>query len=439
MLLAQLDGAVEQRSPVSRSPRHGGASQQAPEGRKRHLVLERDLDVELDELSRVGPRAVDDAKARPGEAEAPALALTDAETDGVAPRGRRMLSPERDEQRRTGCARNLEHALECYRASRRPARRDSRARSRGVPPAGRRWRAAPAPGPAARAAACARREDAGAPAHVPPRRAAHEMHRGRSARRPRATRASLTCRRSSPGWNEECGDELDPARRRRAVRQPGRTLVHGVLTCRSRARLQRRGPQGPAIEQAGLHQQPRGRGLSRSDRVCDGPLPSPLLLAAMCFECCQPVEPVEHVLMEERLEPSHRGARSAPPRLLQGSECATVRCDRRDASRRVAASRRGPDKARHAGESRRRPRAQARTRETSREAHASGLRASTRRYARRSRARGRGRNVRRALCGPRVVPPPARHVRRDRSEPRQRTMESRPSLRCRRRPVRCRS
>ena len=115
MLLGQLDGAVEQRPRVGARPGHRGGAQQSPEDGKSLFALHRDLDVELDELPRVRPRAVDNPEARPGQAEAPSLALTDAEAHGISPRRRRGLTPERDEQRRPGHSILFEHGAESLR------------------------------------------------------------------------------------------------------------------------------------------------------------------------------------------------------------------------------------------------------------------------------------------------------------------------------------
>ena len=115
MLLGQLDGAVEQRPRVGARPGHRGGAQQSPEHGKSLFALHRDLDVEFDEPPRVRPSTVDNPEARPGQAEAPSLALTDAETHGISPRRRRGLTPERDEQRRPGHSILFEHGAETLR------------------------------------------------------------------------------------------------------------------------------------------------------------------------------------------------------------------------------------------------------------------------------------------------------------------------------------
>ena len=172
--------------------------------------VDRGLEVELDEPARVGPRRCRRCGARPGQAETPALALPDAETDGVAPRGRRMLSPARDEQRRRAVCPTPRAPLESSSGRRvGQARRGSRARSAAVPPAGRRWRAAPAPGQALAQRHVPR-------AKTPPRRLASASSSSPlKCRGARSARGPLRQERAGqPGiidraWNEECGDELE--------------------------------------------------------------------------------------------------------------------------------------------------------------------------------------------------------------------------------------
>ena len=115
MPLGQLDGALEQRPRIARRAGHRRAPQQPPEDGEGLLVLDGGLEIELDVLPRVRPRAVDDAEAGSREAEAPARALTDAEPHGVAPGRRWVLSPRRDEQSCPWNSGHLQHGAEPLR------------------------------------------------------------------------------------------------------------------------------------------------------------------------------------------------------------------------------------------------------------------------------------------------------------------------------------
>ena len=181
------------------------------------------------------------------------------------------MPPRRDEQGRRAARRRISST------ARTAAGRRVRRRRRGTraPPASgaatrsKTARSASAGPELARARQRARRAAAACAARVRSRRAGPCRAAGKTAattlvRQERAGQAG----NHAPAWNKECGEEL---RARRAGGEPetrcaaARSFISSWCAVRPPARALRP-PECPAIEEARLHQQPRGGGLPASDR-----------------------------------------------------------------------------------------------------------------------------------------------------------------------------
>src|SRR5213593_3523388 len=97
-MLRRLDDGVKRREAVERAleplrPR------QPPERGKRPVVLNREIDVELDETARVQPPGVDYSKMRAVEEQTPGCRAPDRERHRRPPERIEALTPRRDEKR----------------------------------------------------------------------------------------------------------------------------------------------------------------------------------------------------------------------------------------------------------------------------------------------------------------------------------------------------